>query len=1052
MMILSVYTQDGELSKISGSPFDNKNFVYFTRQTKNEAKIYLFGVSEEGSSVCVQVNKYRPWFRVEVPNSLSDLEISKICKDQKIDFFEFEYLKSYYGFIPDENDPKKPKLNKYLKITTKTFFEANRLTKFFKNNNFQVTEVSVKNGARFVHDKNTGPSEWIQLKEYEVLNSEMTNCSLEVSANYDSIECLQMNTIAPLLVLSFDGEMYSHDRTFPDPNKADFTIQVGMSFYTYGTKEIKERVVLVVGECDEPENAKIFKFKNSKDLIEAFRDFLVASDPDIITGWNIYGFDFSFLHQDYMNYYLPANRRSSEYYQNLILSNAYKYLQIDKKIESASELFNQCKPKNFILKDMQTKISSKHLKLLNVKAKEYDLWEQEEDDSLLSSEGAYQIKCYLTKKSNFESFTDFLDKVPKDVLFKGVPQEIVDLLLQKNDSDPQRALYLGRIRTEKSDLVEKKMQSAAKGDNTYYFWNMTGRIIVDLMQIIKDDKKPESNSLAFSADLWLEGINKLDLKADEIFSIFKTQNPKDIQKIAEYCARDCDIPLLLIKKLTYIPIWTEMSRVCYTPINEVINSGQQVKVYNLLCRSIWNEYALNIRDSGWPLNEFEEDADYQGATVIEPEVGFYKNCVSTLDFESLYPSIIRHFNLCPPVLLLDNHPKIETKSYKIKHVIKNHEQENEYKFVSSVPGVLPKLLKRLLDARKAVKKLMNQCNDPSEKEILNGRQNGIKVACNSVYGFCGVGHDKGLLPCKPVAAVTTLMGRAFIETAKSIVERNYDAKVIYGDTDSVMILWNQNLEISEAAKLGKEAAKEITEFLQKSSQDQAVNLAYEKTYKPYLLMKKKNYVGLKWMEANDNTFKSSLDMKGIDAVRRDRPKLIRETSLCLLNNLMYEGEIEKALNSLKQILKSIANEERPIEDFILSKSLKTDYANPNVPHLMAWRRMIDRGDEDIPPIGARMPFVVTLKKGSIGGKKDISKLYERTEHPAFAKTQKLRIDVQYYLETLENPISKILQFVVSEKQLKSIFKEIYELSNFKIMKSSTLMNFVPKRIKTETNN
>jgi len=104
-------------------------------------------------------------------------------------------------------------------------------------------------------------------------------------------------------------------------------------------------------------------------------------------------------------------------------------------------------------------------------------------------------------------------------------------------------------------------------------------------------------------------------------------------------------------KLSYVPVWVEMSRVCFTSCQEVVNSGQQVKVFNLISRFVWGEFALNVRDSGWPTNDYasydqEDDfkkrkPDYQGATVIEPVVGFYGDCVSTLDFESLYPSIIR---------------------------------------------------------------------------------------------------------------------------------------------------------------------------------------------------------------------------------------------------------------------------------------------------------------------------------------------------------------------------------------------------------------------------
>jgi DNA polymerase elongation subunit (family B) len=396
-----------------------------------------------------------------------------------------------------------------------------------------------------------------------------------------------------------------------------------------------------------------------------------------------------------------------------------------------------------------------------------------------------------------------------------------------------------------------------------------------------------------------------------------------------------------------------------------------------------------------------------------------------------------------------------------------------YCFATHVQGVLPRLLTRLLDARKSVKRAMAQCEDPQQKAILNGRQNGIKVACNSVYGFCGVSEKKGLLPCKPVAAVTTLKGRAFIDAAKNFVESNYrGSKVIYGDTDSIMIFWGEGTEVKDAATKGKEAALAITQLLRSGqiadiggagalafsnslleSGDKnsfsnkliaeacsAVSLAYEKTYRPYLLLRKKNYAGLKYTENAKGEFYTEIDMKGIDAIRRDRPKLLRDTSSEVLDILLKQRSAEKALEKLRLALHSIASGETPHEDFILSKSLKSTYVSNNLPHVTAWKRMMDRGDEGLPPIGARMPFIVVADKNGLCGKKSKVKLYERTEHPSYVRSKQLIIDRSYYIESLKNPLSKLLQYVVPEATLKDIFKSCIETADFKSSKFMNLWN------------
>lgn len=70
--------------------------------------------------------------------------------------------------------------------------------------------------------------------------------------------------------------------------------------------------------------------------------------------------------------------------------------------------------------------------------------------------------------------------------------------------------------------------------------------------------------------------------------------------------------------------------------------------------------------------------------------------------------------------------------------------------------------------------------------MLEGRQLALKISANSVYGFTGA--TVGQLPCLQISASVTAFGRKMIEQTKNSVERLYPgAKVIYGDTDSVMV-------------------------------------------------------------------------------------------------------------------------------------------------------------------------------------------------------------------------------------------------------------------------
>ena len=289
-----------------------------------------------------------------------------------------------------------------------------------------------------------------------------------------------------------------------------------------------------------------------------------------------------------------------------------------------------------------------------------------------------------------------------------------------------------------------------------------------------------------------------------------------------------------------------------------------------------------------------------------------------------------------------------------------------------------------------------------------------------------------------------------------------------------MILFGKGVDVAEAARIGEEAAAAITTLLRTGAINDiggagslalalsspqstpskrspqrdlaaacsAVTLAYEKTYWPYLLMKKKNYAGLMHTADGKGGFKTKIDMKGIDAVRRDRPKLLRDTSNAVLKALLFERSIPGAISALTESLQRIASDGNTLDDFVLSKSLKGHYASPNLPHVTAWKRMIDRGDDGIPPVGARMPYIVTVDKAGGGGRKSKTKLYDRTEHPAWVKTAGLTVDRQYYVETLQNPIAKLLQFVVGEDTVLSLFRQASERASLTSSRIGSLRDIV----------
>lgn len=168
----------------------------------------------------------------------------------------------------------------------------------------------------------------------------------------------------------------------------------------------------------------------------------------------------------------------------------------------------------------------------------------------------------------------------------------------------------------------------------------------------------------------------------------------------------------------------------------------------------------------------------------------------------------------------------------------------EFSFAQHPVGVVPALLEDLAAFRKKAKKDMaaaKAAGDTWAEALFNGRQNAFKITMNSVYGFLGA--TKGILPCVPIAASVTATGREMIKQTKHLAETLAPgSRVIYGDTDSVMVIFDVGPDKRHDMHAHFDIATRVAEEISKTFK--APNeLEFEKTYYPYLLFSKKRYAG-----------------------------------------------------------------------------------------------------------------------------------------------------------------------------------------------------------------
>ena len=495
-----------------------------------------------------------------------------------------------------------------------------------------------------------------------------------------------------------------------------------------------------------------------------------------------------------------------------------------------------------------------------------------------------QILEFDAEEKMLLAWKDFLQKVDPDVIigYNIANFDFPYLLDRASHLKCSGFSAWTRLKSLRSSAKDTNFSSKQMGNRDTKATNTNGRLQLDLLQLVQRDYQLRSYTLNSVCAHFL-GEQKEDVHHTMITELFNG-TPESRRRLALYCLKDAFLPQRLMDKLMCLVNYTEMSRVTGVPFNYLLARGQQVKFISQLFRKALEQDLVipNMQNQG-------SDEQYEGATVIEPTRGYYDVPIATLDFASLYPSIIQAHNLCYTTLLNSN-------SVQRLKLVKDEDyivSPNGDMFCTAKirKGLLTQILEELLGARKRAKKELATETDPFKKAVLNGRQLALKISANSVYGITGA--TVGKLPCLAIASSTTSYGRQMIEKTKAEVEaeftvengHSHNAEVIYGDTDSVMVKFGPK-DIAEVMELGEKAAAHVSSKFIKP-----IKLEFEKVYFPYLLINKKRYAGLYW--TNPEKY-DKMDSKGIETVRRDNCRLVQNVIETILHKILIDRDVQGA--------------------------------------------------------------------------------------------------------------------------------------------------------------
>jgi DNA polymerase elongation subunit (family B) len=368
-----------------------------------------------------------------------------------------------------------------------------------------------------------------------------------------------------------------------------------------------------------------------------------------------------------------------------------------------------------------------------------------------------------------------------------------------------------------TEYKEKQLNSSGLGDNTIKYIDIPGNVNIDILPVVRTDPSFKLPSYRLNAVLKYLGLDsKVDLSVRELFDKFERGKPEDIRDIAIYCIRDVESCHDLIdhKKLSIIPKAQGTSNVCSIPLSYNFLRGQGIRILSLVAKECMISNILIPKKQ-----QFDKEP-FKGARVIDPVIGVHTEPIVIIDYNSLYPSIIIGYNLCKTTKVIkgskfDNLEGVDYRDLKYDRIIEdkkiskkckildnidnnninnnddndnndnNNEKIIECRFVlpgkdNKHQGILPRICKQLLKARKETRTKMKSVTDQNVLAKLNSEQMAYKITCNSIYGQTG--SQFSLIADKDLAPTVTSCGRDLLELAKDIAEKNYAATVVYGDS------------------------------------------------------------------------------------------------------------------------------------------------------------------------------------------------------------------------------------------------------------------------------
>ena len=975
--------------------------------------IRIFGRTADGKSVSLGT-PFQPYFFIKprkYTKELLDFIKSKCWKA------EHKRAKDLWGFQNGE-------LSDFVQVTFKSHRALRGLAWSIENAKWpelagcRVYESNIDPVLRFMHVSGCSSTGWIDPglcePDFE------TSCDVNLWApNWRFITPLARDDVAPLRIMSFDIECFSSTGAFPDPrNPHDVVFQIGMTTKAFGADGWIDRKCLCLKKTSGQD---VESFETERELLEAFQKYLIKIDPDILTGWNIFGFDLEFLHfravlngastvwgrvkDSPIEKVIEKNLSSSALGNNLLKMTPMKGRYVfdlfqDVKREHKLESYSLNNVSKHFLKDQKN----------DMPVKEIFGRFAEGDPDRLGEVAEYCIKdtelphALMHKLCQIQNQIEMAKACWVPLSFLSERGQQIKVFSQM----AKKARELGFVIPTFS-----RSANAAPGDDEGYqgatvLEAQTGAYYGPITALDFASLYPSimcAHNLCYSTLV-------MDPKYDNLPGVeYEQYGP---HRFAQRSPDGKVICSLLPVILTDLKAFRKKAKKLMaqhegTPM-EAIYNGQQL-AYKISMNSI---YGFTGASKGMlPCVAIASTVTMRGRQMIEET----KNYV-----EANFPGAkVRYGDSVMPdtrVLVRDQEsgeiysPTIETLASKwivYEHFKSGRAEQCENLGLDSMTHLSWQPIRRVV-RHKSIKKIYRVTSPygtvdvTEDHSLLDNHLNLLKPH--------EVKKDTVLLHYGPDLqgenTVTVLHetwdGYVYdLETAAGTFQAGI-GQMIVKNTDSVMVEFDvQGRKGQEAIdyswQLGEQAAEQCTKLFKAPN-----DLELEKVYCPYFLYSKKRYAAKMYEKKGDSVVFKKIDVKGLQVVRRDSCPFVRETLKKLLSMVLESSDPTPVIEEARAAAKTLIHGQVPMEKLLMSKQLAAEYKVPT-PHVTVRDKIRARAPGSEPQQGDRVSFVIVKGDG---------KMFEKAEDPAWVREKKVPIDYQYYFTNqFKKPVQDLLEPLVS---------------------------------------